>query len=212
MDEMTYLNIGCGLKAPKNWINIDASPSLLISKLTVCRLLLGKRLPAWPHNVQYGNIVSGVDIQRNGCDLIFASHVLEHLSLDDAHIALANIYSILKPGGILRLIVPDLFTITHQYVDRVNTINDPKAAFKFLDDLGVGFRMQRTSILARLINAFSNSQHQWMWDELSLKQALASAGFRDIMKRRYGDWADNHFEEVEEEGRHYNSICVEAKK
>ena len=61
---MSNLNIGCGLKAPGGWINIDASPSLRISRIYFVRLLLGKRLPPWPYNVRYGDITRRLDIDE----------------------------------------------------------------------------------------------------------------------------------------------------
>lgn len=209
---MSNLNIGCGLKAPEDWINIDASPSLRISRIYLVRLLLGKRLPPWPRNVRYADITRRLNIDDNSCDLVFASHVIEHLSLDDAIIAFANIYAVIKPNGILRLIVPDLLTITRNYIDMVTINKDPDAAFQCTDALGVGCRIHKNSFLARLKEAFSNSRHQWLWDELSMKQALETVGFRNITKRSYGDWADKRFAQVEEPERHHNSICLEASK
>jgi len=110
IDNGNCLHIGCGLVAPESWKNVDASPTLVISKIP----FLGKIIlslidgPSWPENVEYGNILKGIKIKENSCDLVFASHVLEHLSYSDFHTALNNIYKYLKPGGIFRFIVPDL--------------------------------------------------------------------------------------------------------
>lgn len=43
----------------------------------------------------------------NSLDAILAEHVWEHLSADDAIIAATNCYKFLKPGGYLRVAVPD---------------------------------------------------------------------------------------------------------
>lgn len=109
------LHIGCGLNIPDSWENIDASPSLILSKVPVLSslLLILNRRPNWQKSVKYGDVIKGLNYQENSCDLIFAAHVLEHLSLSDFHLALDNIYSYLKPGGIFRFIVPDL----KQYID-----------------------------------------------------------------------------------------------
>jgi predicted SAM-dependent methyltransferase len=40
-------------------------------------------------------------------DLLFAEHVWEHLSLDEARLANRNCFDFLKPSGTLRLAVPD---------------------------------------------------------------------------------------------------------
>lgn len=104
------LNIGCGDICPDDWHNIDASLSLRISKIP----LIGRSVlsltgaPNWSHSVKYGDIVKGLPNKHDFCQLIFACHVLEHLSIHDFQHAMKNIYSCLKPGGIFRIIVPDL--------------------------------------------------------------------------------------------------------
>lgn len=46
---------------------------------------------------------------------VYASHVLEHLGyVDELPRALAEIYRILEPGGIVRISVPDLMTLCAQ--------------------------------------------------------------------------------------------------
>lgn len=115
---MNCLHIGCGLNAPDSWDNIDASPSLVLTTLPAIGLVLPKvaKLPNWPKNAKYGNIVKGLR-QREECyDLAFAAHVLEHLTLSDFHLAVENIKSYLKPGGTLRVIVPDLEASTKAYL------------------------------------------------------------------------------------------------
>lgn len=64
----------------------------------------------------------------------------------------------------------------------------------------------------RLVEVFSNSRHQWMWDEPSLLDALAQQGFKNIRQRDYGEWSDQRFEAVEKQDRHWNAICMEATK
>lgn len=63
--------------------------------------------PRFPDRVQYGDIVRGLSIPRDSCDLIYCSHVLEHLSLEDLRLALRNTHGYLKAGGTFRLVLPD---------------------------------------------------------------------------------------------------------
>ena len=104
------LNVGCGLIAPSGWTSFDSSFTLKLARIPI----VGKNIlrvingPDWPSSVLCGDIVKGLNISFESCDLIFASHVLEHISLSDFHIAMNNIYSYLKKGGIFRTIVPDL--------------------------------------------------------------------------------------------------------
>jgi ubiquinone/menaquinone biosynthesis C-methylase UbiE len=59
-------------------------------------------------HVRYGDIVKGLPVQGDSGDGLFCSRVLEHLSLVDCSAALHNSFRYLKPGGIFRIIVPDL--------------------------------------------------------------------------------------------------------
>lgn len=52
-------------------------------------------------------------------DRLLAEHVLEHLSLRELHAALNNIYRYLKPGGQIRLAVPDAFHPSRYYYNLV---------------------------------------------------------------------------------------------
>ncbi|MGH7552947.1 MAG: class I SAM-dependent methyltransferase, partial [Longimicrobiales bacterium] len=98
------LNIGCGSSIGDRWLNIDSSCSLSLSRLPLVGRLLARllSLPMWPKAVVSGDIVKGLAILPNSCDLVFASHVLEHLAKEDCYRALRNIYRCLRPGGYFR--------------------------------------------------------------------------------------------------------------
>jgi predicted SAM-dependent methyltransferase len=210
------LNVGCGLSVGRSWLNVDGSYSLRLSRLpgvgTAIRRIC--RFPDWPGPVVYGNIVKGLRIPPSSCQLIYASHVLEHLSLQDFTVALANVYSYLRPGGYLRCIVPDLEAYTRQYLDQLSsadtsTVVEANSYFMTRTNLGVE---TRSSVISTIRESLGHSRHQWMWDRPSLEKALRQVGFDDIRFRHYGEWVDERFREVEAEGRHVDSICVEARK
>lgn len=210
------LNVGCGLDAPQGWINIDISPSLRISKIPLLGNLFARLLkfPKWPPSVRYGDLMTEIQgIKPDGCDLIFASHVLEHLALPDFHTALNHVYSYLKPGGIFRLIVPDLQKLASAYLrDAQDETNKARAATSFMTNSGLGQNEKRNTLYHRIRQAFGNSNHQWMWDFESLSFVLKEHGFVQIHNCGYGDWGDNRFKAVEKKERHINSTCLEAIK
>lgn len=92
---MKYLNIGCGNNYHKDWINLD----LYRSKF-----------------VRYHNIKKKLPFLDNSVDVIYHSHVLEHLRKDDAKKFLKDCFRVLRPGGIMRVVVPDLEKITREYL------------------------------------------------------------------------------------------------
>ena len=152
IDNGNCLHIGCGLVAPESWKNVDASPTLVISKIPLLEKIILSLVDGlfWPENVEYGNILEGMRIKENSCDLVFASHVLEHLSYSDFHTALNNIYKYLKPGGIFRFIVPDLKKYVDNYLVQYSDINiASKASVNFMKDTCTGCSNSRSSLFLK---------------------------------------------------------------
>lgn len=52
-------------------------------------------------------------------DIILAEHVWEHLTPEQGRLGFANCFTFLKPGGFLRIAVPDGFHASPEYIERV---------------------------------------------------------------------------------------------
>ncbi|MBD1907710.1 hypothetical protein NDI37_15700 [Funiculus sociatus GB2-A5] len=76
---------------------------------------------------------------------------------------------------------------------------------------GLGNTGSRITIKERLKELFSNSRHQWMWDEPSLTEASIKHGFKNIRRCEYGDWS-NPIGTVGRKDRHGDAICIEVTK
>jgi predicted SAM-dependent methyltransferase len=139
---------------------------------------------------------------------LYASHVLEHLAYEDALRALDNSYKALKPGGVFRLIVPDLAARARLYVARADRA-DPTAARDFMESTVLGERRRPKGLLRSLAAILGGYQHRWMWDEASMAGALAKAGFVDIRRCSFGDSGDPMFARVEQQGRFIDGDIVE---
>lgn len=90
------LNLGCGGRLHPDWVNIDQTatrPGVLAHDLT-------QPLP----------------FAAATFDAVYASHVLEHFSQDKAEALLGECLRLLRPGGILRLVVPDLEWLARRYL------------------------------------------------------------------------------------------------
>ncbi len=89
---------------------------------------------------------------ENSVDRILAEHVWEHFSVADGQLAFRNCHTFLKPGGVLRVAVPDGFHPNPEYIDMVkiggtgNGADDHKVLYNyrlmsaFLQD--IGFRVK----------------------------------------------------------------------
>src|SRR5258706_13741581 len=82
------LNFGCGGTYHPDWVNLDAAP--------------------------VSPQVTAHDVRRpfpyvaNRFDGLYGSHVLEHLQPPAAMRLLRECFRVLRPGGIVRIVVPDL--------------------------------------------------------------------------------------------------------
>jgi predicted SAM-dependent methyltransferase len=90
-----YLNIGCGNTFSNEWTNIDLSSQ---------------------PGVQFWDIRKPLPFANNLFDAVYTSHVLEHLIPEIGHKLVEEIFRILKPNGIFRLVVPDLENICREYL------------------------------------------------------------------------------------------------
>src|SRR5438132_916504 len=173
------VQFGCGLSAPETWRNFDASPTLRFERLPIAGLLYTKNAERFPRNVEYGNIVKGLPLDHESCAAVYASHVLEHLSLGEFRMALGNTYELLAPGGRFRLVVPDLEILARQYLDS----GDSTAAQTFMRATALGIESRGRNLRAFLRSWLGNSSHLWMWDFKSLEHELSEAGFVDVARR-----------------------------
>jgi SAM-dependent methyltransferase len=108
-DAATYLNLGCGSRYHPDWINIDI-------------------VPHGPEVIQH-DLSRGIPLPDASCDVVYHAAVLEHMRRSDAAAFLAECYRVLKPGGIMRVGVPDLEKICQLYLSRLAAaLNGDEAA------------------------------------------------------------------------------------
>jgi SAM-dependent methyltransferase len=208
---MLYVQYGCGYSAPNGWTNFDSSPTLRFERLPVVGRLYTKNAQRFPRGVNYGDVVRGLPISSESCDGVYASHVLEHLSLSDCRAALRETFRILRPGGIFRLVVPDLQVLAEQYVDRVRH-GDALASESFMDRSLLGQRSRPRSMSDVASSYLGNSRHLWMWDAPSMTSALENTSFVAVRVARIGDSGDPMFDLVEEPARFEDSFAVQAQR
>ena len=203
-----YVQYGCGFGAPAGWRNFDASPTLRLERLPVVGRFVAKNSARFPENVEYGDIVHGLPMAPGSCRGVFASHVLEHLALDDMRIALANTFLMLQPGGVFRLIVPDLEALARAYL----SANDDETALRFVRDSGMGREQRARTPVQHAIALLGNSRHLWMWDFKSMRAELSRAGFHDVRRCVASDAQDPMFSRAEDRGRFDGAVAIECRR
>lgn len=105
---MKFVNLGCGYRFNKgnNWVNFDFTTT--------------------DPSVKAVDLREGVPLPDCSADLVYLSHLLEHFSKQDAPLFLSECRRILKPGGILRVVVPDLENIVTYYLKSLEEVRDGK--------------------------------------------------------------------------------------
>ena len=91
------LNLGCGSRFHKDWINIDIQSQ---SEFVIAH-----------------DLKNGIPFGDHEFNMVYHSHVLEHIPKDEAIKFLKECVRVLKPGGVLRIAIPDLEKITRKYLE-----------------------------------------------------------------------------------------------
>jgi SAM-dependent methyltransferase len=203
-----YVQYGCGLCAPETWLNFDCSPTLRFERLPFVGRLYTKNAERFPDNVRYGDIVNGLPIPEASCRAVYCSHVLEHLALDEFHLALQHTFQYLKPGGVFRFVLPDLETLARSYLADSRS----SAASCFMESACLGKKRRIRGLRGFLIEWLGSSAHLWMWDEKAMTEQLRQHGFRDIRRAAIVDADDRRFEAVEDRGRFENCLAMQCRR
>lgn len=197
MIEKLYVQYGSGEQAVPGWLSFDSSITLVIQRMPIIGRLMRSRLNCiFDDEIKYGDIVKGLPIERGSVDGIFCSHVLEHLSHADFSTALHNTYQYLKPNGVFRVIVPDLLFYLEEYQTAISSDDQQsrvEAAYELCRMSNLGVQHSRVSLKRRLMDAFNDNKHLWMWDYESMVDALSKAGFFDIERFEQGVSGDEMF-------------------
>lgn len=94
--KLDYLNVGCGSKVHPAWVNIDmvsSSPEVITA-----------------------NLLEGFPFPDARFAVVYHSQVLEHFPKDRALPFIRECHRVLRPGGLLRVVVPDLGDIVREYL------------------------------------------------------------------------------------------------
>jgi SAM-dependent methyltransferase len=144
------LNIGCGDYALPGWVNIDnAADSKADQILSV---------PPLPYDS--ANVTE-----------IYAGHFLEHLDRPVAAEFLMECFRVLRPGGVIAILVPDTREVMRRY------ITGDTAQMQFPEGNFLDLRDLDNLCAAVLFSTLQPSRHLWAWDAVTLERAMRYAGF-----------------------------------
>ena len=155
LSKCKMINIGCGTVFHQDWINLD--------------------LVSMDPSVKVWDLRRGFPFPDHSIDVCYSSHFLEHLSQAETSQVLHDCFRVLRQGGIIRLVVPDLEAVVNAYLDSLRQV-----------DYG---------------DSLSIDKHEWMTIELidqmvrtqtggAMGRYLRSGKNREFVRSRLGEEAD----------------------
>ena len=216
-----HLHLGCGLTAPANWLNVDGSFQVMLTRKPWLKTVLVETglLPRqqadipWSPTVVRLNLAKPLPFPDDHFAAVYASHLLEHLHYNHGLALLRECHRVLRPGATCRVVVPDLEAIVNRYT-RAKAVADPHAATRLMEELLIHDKAPRPGLLGVYYRLTAFHQHKWMYDAASLQLMFSSAGFGSVRRADYLDSGIARIAEVEDSGRVLNGqgICVEGVK
>jgi predicted SAM-dependent methyltransferase len=205
---MLKLNLGCGSHTPSDWINVDYAMGAWIAKLPIISLI-NKNFKIlnldWPDNIFIYDLRKKFPWQDDSVDVVYSSHTLEHLSKTEGQHFLRECHRVLKPNGIIRIIVPDLRVIINKY------LQGEIAADKVLDELYVSYDSPEDGALKRKLAPFIRFPHKCMYDTSTLLRVMSEIGFVVASKQAFESEISD-LSEIEDSSRTIQAVIVEGKK
>lgn len=169
-DGKIFLNLGCGVNTSPEFINIDTVPFLRTHMV-----LDIQDLSIFPSNT---------------VDMIYASHVIEHIPRKNLEKTLSEWRRVLKVGGILRFGVPD---------------------FDKLVDIYNASGKETESIINQLLGQdYDYERHCTIWNFKYAKKILKQVGFSGEPKLWDVDTAEHH--QFKDKSNRNNSLNLEVAK
>jgi ubiquinone/menaquinone biosynthesis C-methylase UbiE len=169
-------------------------------------------------NMVYMNLNKKWQYADNSVDIVYASHLFEHLSSGSAKLFLQESYRTLKPGGVIRIVVPDLYKICKAYINEYETsqTEDPTEYIMWAINMHrEGQYGSKIGLLKKMVLESQGypHQHKFMYDEKSLSKRLKESGFVKILSLTYGvSEYIKDIKDVEGTKESYLSVYLEALK
>jgi len=206
------------------WTNLDFSVyARLVHWPVLSRILRAvglisderaERLATLDASIICWDVRRGLPFPDETFDVVYHSHVLEHFPRAAAPSFLAECRRVLKTGGVMRVVVPDLRLWAAQY---------SASAERLVRSGSAAASDEHEQVIARLFDQFTRTEssgtskqkawvrrlerllrggpdklgelHRWMYDDFTLSRLLSMSGFHDVRvetaaRSRVTGWAE----------------------
>ena len=201
------LNLGCGPQVVDGWVNVDYALGAKLAKLPVVGPLsrsVGLFNVKWDPRIYLHDLTKPFPWGAGSVDACYSSHTVEHLSRDHGARFIAEAFRVLKSGGVLRIVVPDLAPLVTRY-----TLGKLPAD-RFVEELGVLYGSDKKG-LKKLLAPLMEFPHKCMYDTSTMLRAMNDAGFVSSVRAPF-DSEISDIRLVELEDRTRDAVIVEGRK
>lgn len=189
--EGLQLHLGSGPHAEPGWINVDKSWTSRLSQIRPLVRVLAyagvldeqQRQTRWPREVIRRDLSKPFRWGDGSARAIYSSHMVEHFARAEAQRLLHECLRVLAPGGVLRLVLPDVNAGVRDYLEQ-KAAGKARAADELVGSLFYSSNGDMPR-LRRLAFGLLHRPHQWMYDADSMKALLTDVGFRRVRERAY---------------------------
>ncbi|MDH3520349.1 MAG: methyltransferase domain-containing protein [Myxococcales bacterium] len=206
--EALRLHLGCGPCTPAGWVNVDYALGARLARIAPLRPLLralGLFRIDWSGSIVLHDLRKPFPWADGSAHAIYSSHTLEHLSARDGLQFLRECQRVLAPGGVIRIVVPDVGAILRDYE------KGRFPATELLEHLGAFGETPDDGALRRLLAPLVRFPHRCMYDAASLLERMRCVGLDPRLApplvSRIPDLG-----ELEREERTRDSLIAEAQK
>jgi len=160
--ERKSVNLGCGpvFVDSAEWINLDFSPA----STAVVKANLLDRLP----------------LVDNSASVVYSSHFLEHVPRSAVPVFLRECFRILEPGGVVRLVLPDLENMVQEYLRRRNAGEHERADFVVLELIDQAVRRESGGQMATLYELLRQNPRNGNSDMVSYVRSRVGENLVDL--------------------------------
>lgn len=199
------LNLGCGACVVDGWINVDYALGARLAKAPGFKLA-NSRLRLfnmdWDPRIVLHDLTRPFPWTAGSVQAIYSSHTLEHMSREQGAEFMRQCHRVLRRGGVLRIVVPDLHDIVTRYVR-----GELPADF-FVEELGVLYEQRGGDLKSRLAPMLQYP-HKCMYDQKALLALFARTGFAARKCSAFESQIEG-IAQIEVESRTVRAVIVEG--
>lgn len=143
-------------------------------------------------------------------EYVYSDNVIEHITLEQGRAMLAEAYRCLRPGGVIRLVTPDLREHIELYLGNGDAALDSPVSASYRK---LGLDVEHPIDLVRIPIASFGHHVGYLYDFETLAAELRRAGFTDAVRHAPGDSAYADLKGIDQRAHEGGAqMAVEAVK